>query len=54
MKAILTKNDTQEQIEVHSTTRHPRSRHGVPVWVDSDGIAYCRDSFCYGKTFARR
>ena len=42
MKAILIKNDTQERIEVHSTTRHPRSRHGVPVWVDSDGIAYCK------------
>lgn len=41
MKAVLIDNKTGERIVVRSTTRHPKSRHGVPVWVDQDGIAYC-------------
>ena len=31
---------TGQVVEVHSTTEHPDSSYGKPVWVDSEGIAY--------------
>lgn len=40
MKAILTNNVTGERIRVHSTTEHPDSSYGQPVWVDDSNQAY--------------
>ena len=40
MKATLINNATGERIEVRSTTNHPSSSYGEPVWVDKNNIAY--------------
>lgn len=40
MKAILTNLVLGTQVEVHSTTEHPDSSYGQPVWVDADNNAY--------------
>lgn len=42
MRAILTNKLNGESVEVHSTTEHPDSSYGQPVWVDDEGQAYCR------------
>ena len=42
MQATLINNMTGERIEVRSTTRHPASSYGFPVWVDKSGVAYCQ------------
>lgn len=39
-KSTLRNIITGEEAEVHSTTEHPCSSHGIPVWVDEEGIAY--------------
>lgn len=40
MEAILTNSITGKSVKVHSTTEHPDSSYGHPVWVDDEGIAY--------------
>lgn len=40
MKAILTSRFNGAKVEVHSTTEHPESHYGHPVWVDKDNQAY--------------
>lgn len=40
MRATLINNATGERIEVRSTTNHPSSSYGEPVWVDKNNIAY--------------
>ena len=42
MKAILTNKISGVSVEVHSTTEHPDSSYGHPVWVDDEGQAYCQ------------
>lgn len=42
MRAILTNKLSGESVEVHSTTEHPDSSYGQPVWVDNEGQAYCQ------------
>lgn len=42
MKATLINKQTGERIDVRSTTRHSASKYGIPVWADSNGIAYCQ------------
>ncbi len=42
MKAILTNKINGESVEVYSTTEHPDSSYGKPVWVDEKGQAYCQ------------
>ena len=42
MRAILTNKVNGESVEVHSTTEHPDSSYGQPVWVDNEGQAYCQ------------
>lgn len=42
MRAILTNKVNGESVEVHSTTEHPDSSYGQPVWVDDEGQAYCQ------------
>ena len=39
---ILTNNFNGVQVEVHATTNNSASSYGQPVWVDSDGQAYCQ------------
>lgn len=39
---ILTSNLSGVQVEVHATTDNTASSYGQPVWVDSDGQAYCQ------------
>lgn len=41
MKAVLKNNVTDKIIEVTSTTDHPDSSYGQPVWVDAQDNAYC-------------
>jgi len=41
MKAIIKNKLTGETIPVTSTTDHPDSSYGQPVWVDSNFDAYC-------------
>lgn len=45
MKAILTNTINGVSVEVHSTTVHPASSYGKPVWVDNEGQAYCQVGF---------
>ena len=40
MKAKLTNLLTGDEIIVHSTTEHPDSSYGHPVWVDDNNICY--------------
>ena len=42
MEAILRSNLNGASVKVHSTTDHPDSHYGQPVWVDDDNIAYCQ------------
>ncbi|MGM9687021.1 MAG: hypothetical protein ACI3YI_12500 [Bacteroidaceae bacterium] len=42
MKAILTNKLSGESVDVHSTTEHPDSSYGQPVWVDNEWQAYCQ------------
>ena len=39
-KATLRNIITGEEEKVHSTTEHPCSSYGIPVWVDEEGNAY--------------
>lgn len=39
---VLTNNLNGVSVEVYATTEHPTSSYGQPVWVDSDGQAYCQ------------
>lgn len=41
MKAILKNKLTGEKIPVTSTTDHPDSSYGQPVWVDANDDSYC-------------
>ena len=41
MKAILRNKVTGETIPVTSTTDHPDSSYGQPVWVDEKGQSFC-------------
>lgn len=42
MRATLIDNITGERIPVRSTTRHPMSSYGFPIWVDADNNPYCQ------------
>ena len=42
MRATLIDNITGERIQVRSTTRHPSSSYGFPIWVDADNNPYCQ------------
>ena len=42
MRATLIDNITGERIPVRSTTRHPASSYGFPIWVDADNNPYCQ------------
>ena len=42
MRATLIDNITGERIQVRSTTRHPASSYGFPIWVDADNNPYCQ------------
>ena len=42
MRATLIDNITGERIAVRSTTRHPMSSYGFPIWVDKDNNPYCQ------------
>lgn len=39
---ILINNLNGAQVEVYATTDNTASSYGQPVWVDSDGQAYCQ------------
>ena len=39
------------EVNVHSTTEHPDSSYGIPVWVDDDGVAYIEDNPSYDNPF---
>lgn len=45
MKAKLTNNNTGVSVIVRSTTEHPCSSYGQPVWVDENNQAYCQVGF---------
>lgn len=39
-------NVMEVAVEVHTTTNHPASHYGVPVWVDDEGnpyVQFCRE-----------
>ena len=40
MTAILINTINDYRVVVHSTTEHPSSSYGIPVWVDKDNEAY--------------
>ena len=40
MTAILINTINDCRVVVHSTTEHPSSSYGIPVWVDKDNEAY--------------
>jgi DNA-binding XRE family transcriptional regulator len=40
MRAKLRNILTGQVVDVRSTTEHPDSSYGKPVWVDADGTAY--------------
>lgn len=40
MTAILINTINDYRVVVHSTTEHPSSSYGMPVWVDKDNEAY--------------
>ena len=40
MTAILINTINDSRVVVHSTTEHPSSSYGMPVWVDKDNEAY--------------
>ena len=40
MTAILINTINDFRVVVHSTTEHPSSSYGMPVWVDKDNEAY--------------
>ena len=40
MKAIIRNKITNKTVEVKSTTEHPDSSYGIPVWVDDENNAY--------------
>lgn len=42
MRATLIDNITGERIAVRSTSRHPMSSYGFPIWVDKDNNPYCQ------------
>lgn len=39
--AIITSKLTGVSVKCHATTEHPDSHHGIEVWVDDKGRAYC-------------
>lgn len=40
MKAIIRNKITNKTVQVKSTTEHPDSSYGIPVWVDDENNAY--------------
>lgn len=40
--ATLTNIVNGKSVEVYATTEHSASSYGIPVWVDSEGQAYCQ------------
>lgn len=42
-KAILYNCVTGASMPVHTTTEHPDSHYGIPVWVDDENVAYLQE-----------
>lgn len=42
--AILINKLNGSEVKVYSTTEHPSSSYGIPVWVDDEGVAYIEDN----------